>query len=348
MKTIYYLAHEADLSRFDALFTELDLLATPWPIEKIPSLVAFVTKDKTVYQQDFLLIDVSGRDWSSSHVLSAVQQLHRFSSAQLIFLSTRSEESTELYAALASVHHVEYFITETKNTDTSAELRSCLLEEPRPLRRMKVVRDKLVQEAAKTAAPLTIPDGLVIHVAVAGTMPRCGTTTQVFALYHYLKRLGFSPTVWDKADKTLPQLLKFYPDEAVKRENAVEIRGIPLCRQESPDYNAYILDYGVLHAQNAAAFSLADLAVLTGGIKAWELPAYAEALALLRDHPCRQMACLASFATQKDLERVGKYLGRYSGIAPYHPDLWEPSSPTPYAELILPCLKEICGMEGGA
>lgn len=348
MKTIYYLAHEVNLGRFDGLFTELDLLATPWPIEKIPSLVAFITKDKTVNQQDFLLIDVSGLDWSISHILSAVQQLHRFSSAQLIFLSTPSEDTTELFAALATVHHVEYFITEKKGMDAVTELRSCLLEEPQPLRRMKAVQDKLVQEAAKTAAPLTIPDGLVIHVAVAGIMPRCGTTTQTFALYHYLKRLSFSPVVWDKAGKTLPQLLKFYSDEAEERENAVEIRGIPLCREESPNFNAYILDCGILNSQNAASFSLADLAILVGGTKAWELPAFAEAYALLRDHPCRQLISLASFSTQKDMERLGKYMGKHSGCAPYHPDPWEPSSPKPYDELVLPCLKEICGMGNGS
>lgn len=343
MKSIYYLAREANLGRFDALFSELDLLETQWAIEKIPSLVAFITKDKTVSQQDFILIDVSHHDWSLSHILSAVQQLHRFSSAQLIFLSIPSEETTELFAALACVHHVEYFVTETEQTDTEVELRSCLLEEPRPLRRMKAVQDQLVQEATQTASPLHIPEGLVIQVSVAGSMSRCGTTTQVFAVYHYLKLLGFSPAVWDKTEKTLPMLQDFYPDDTVETEHAVEIRGIPFCQQVSNQFNAYVLDCGVLTAKNAASFSLADLSVLTGGTKTWELPAFAQAFHLLEEHPCEQFVTIASFSTQKDIEQLGEYLGKHSGCAPYHPNLWEASSPRAYETLLLPRLKEICG-----
>lgn len=348
MKSIYYLAHEANLRRFDALFTELDMLETSWAIEKIPSLVAFIAKDKTVSHQNFILIDVSHHDWSLSHILSAVQQLHRFSSAQLIFLSSPSEETTELFAALARVHHVEYFITETEQTDTEAQLRSCLLEEPRPLRRMKAVQDQLVQEATQTASPLHIPEGLVIQVSVAGSMPRCGTTTQVFAVYHYLKLLGFSPAVWDKTEKTISLLRSFYPDDTVETDYAVEIQGIPFCQQVSTQFNAYILDYGVLTPQNSASFSLADLSVLTGGTKAWELPAFAQALSLLEAHPCQQLVTIASFSTQKDIEQLGNYLGEHSGCAPYHPNLWEASSPRAYETLLLPRLKEICGEEASA
>ena len=42
MKALYYLAHEEDLQRFDTLLNELDVLATAIPIEKVPSLTAFV------------------------------------------------------------------------------------------------------------------------------------------------------------------------------------------------------------------------------------------------------------------------------------------------------------------
>lgn len=91
MKTAYYLAHQAALERFDVLFTELDILATTVAIEKVPSLAAFIMKEKPLVQQNYIILDVSGQDWTNAHILSAVQQLRRFSSAQLIFLGQPSD-----------------------------------------------------------------------------------------------------------------------------------------------------------------------------------------------------------------------------------------------------------------
>lgn len=336
MKAIYYLAHEEELQRFDALFNELDMLATTVPIEKVPSLTAFVMREKPIVQQDYILLDVSDRDWTPAHILSAVQQLRRFSSAQLVFLGKPDEETVELFGTLASVHHIGHLIMQHPETDVNAELRNCLLDRPQLPRKLQAIQEQMVQTAARTVSPLLIPEGLVLQVAVAGIMPRCGATTQCFALYHSLKSLGWQPAIWDKCGRTLPELQKY--EECTETENAVEVRGIPFCKGKSPQYNAYVLDYGVLTPELATCFCGADLSVLVGCTKPWELAAFHEKLGLAAS--CRSLITLASFATPQDLERLSKY---FDGGAPYNPDPWEPSAPQTYAKLLLPELKEICG-----
>lgn len=338
MKAIYYLAHEEELQRFDALFNELDMLATTVPIEKVPSLTAFVMREKPIVQQDYILLDVSSMDWTPSHILSAVQQLRRFSSAQLVFLGTPEDETVELFGTLASIHHVSHLIMQRPDMDVEAELRSCLTDSPQLPRKLQAIQEQMVQTAARTVSPLHIPEGLVIQVAVAGTMPRCGVTMQSIALYHYLKSLGWHSAVWDKSNRTLPLLQTFEEKACTVTESAVVVHGVPFCKGESSQYNAYVLDYGVLTPEIASCFCGADLSVLVGCTKPWEMAAFHEKLALAAS--CQSLITLASFSTPQDLERLSKY---FDGGAPYNPDPWEPSTPQAYAKLLLPELKEICG-----
>ena len=107
----------------------------------------------------------------------------------------------------------------------------------------------------------------------------------------------------DKSGTTLSSIQMVFEKEIVIKENALEIRGIPFCETEDADHNAYILDYGRLTPENATHFGKADLSVLVGCTKPWELPAFADALRLVVSHPCRQMVTLASFSTQQDMAR---------------------------------------------
>lgn len=343
MKSIYYLAHEKNLRRFDDLFNELDFLATEIPIEKVPSLTAFVMKEKPIVQQDYLILDVSENDWTPAHVLSAVQQLRRFSSTRLIFLGKPDEETVELFGTLAGIHHVNNLIMQKPGTDTVTELRACLTEQPQFPRKLQAIQQQLVQTAARTVSPLLIPDGLVIHVAVAGTMPRCGVTMQSFAIYHYLKSLGWRPAIWDECGRVLPQLKIFEQEFVVEKDDAVEIHGIPFCQGESSPYNAYVQDWGMLTQENAVHFGAADLNVLVASTKPWELPAVADALKQVVSHPCRGLITLASFSTQPDLDRLSKYFGAKNGLVPYYPDPWQPPELENYTKLLLPELKALCG-----
>ena len=342
MKTGYFLTQEQDLHRFDALWTELDILITAVPVEQIASLTAFIAREKPIVQQDYLVLDVSGGNWTTAHILSAVQQLRRFSSARLIFLGGPDEETVELYGALANVHHVQHLIMQQPDTDVETELRSCLQDGPQLPRKLRAMQEELVQTAVRAASPLRVPDGLICEIAAAGTMPRCGVTMQSFALYHYLKAHGWRPAIRDMTGRTL-KLLQMFEQAEQQDDGVTVIHGVPFCGGAAAQFNAYVLDYGMLTPENSAHFCAADVCVLVGCTKPWELPAFADALKLVMSHPSRNLITLASFSTQRDLDRLAKYFGDRSGLAPYHPDPWEPSAPQVYDALLLPALRELCG-----
>jgi hypothetical protein len=342
LKQIYYLTVPERFSRFDALFNELDFVVYPQDIRKVKSLVAFVNREKTLHQMDYILIDLIECDYSQEHILSAVQLLRRFSVADLIFLSPAGEETDLLFGRLAGFR-LSGLIAVDSDTDPQAELRACLNDEGGNFtRRASALQAGMAAEAVRKAVPLRIPTGLVISVAVAGAQSRVGVTTQCFALYHYLKTLGFRPAILDGERRDLDILAAIYEKEMEQRQGYVVINGIPFCTEMVEGLDAYLLDLGVLRPETAAQFSGQDLSVLVSGAKPWELPHLADALKLVGKQP-RQLVTLISFATQKDMERIGKYLGEHAANVPYHPDIWEAGSTAAYRDAILPCLKAICG-----
>lgn len=339
MIQLYYLAAPEREHRFDPVFQQLDVVATFFPIVSVPSLVAFVTRDKVIQQQNFLLIDLAGADWSNEHILNAVQTLRRFSVVKPVFLGPPGEQGTILFKHLAD-QHVDGLIIDTGSpADT---LAAALQDDRGYLRRLSAIRQAVTEAANKEVSPLRIPPGLVIDTAVCGAMPRVGATTQAFALYHYLAQVGFQPAILDQGQPALKQLLELCRDHAVELDGCVAVNGIRIARERTPAFNAYILDCGILTQEWVKPFCAADLSVLVGGVKPWELPALATAHATaLQGHP-RELVTLVSFSTAEDMKTVGKYLGDCAAV-PYHPDLWTPGSDTVYRAAVLPALTRICG-----
>lgn len=198
--------------------------------------------------------------------------------------------------------------------------------------------------ADREVAPLHIPPGLVLDVAVAGSMPRVGTTTQAFALYHFLNRVGFHPAILDQGQPDLKAVLKLYQKQTVTLEDHVEVKGIRIVTDRSLAFDAYISDYGVLSAEWAKPFCEADLSVLVGGVKPWELSELATIHATIKQEGPRELVTLLSFAGLEDMETVRQYLSPCAAVA-YHPDIWMPGSDTVYRETVLPCLKKVCGQQ---
>lgn len=342
MKQLCYLASPGQEGRFDRLFEELDILATTYPSAQLKSLTAFVTREKTLNQQNFLLLDLTGAEYSPEHILSAVQLLRRFSVARLIFIAPAGEATDLLFGRLAAFR-VTDLITVRQDTDVLAELKTCLSAEGDYHRRMEAMQAAMATTAVKTVNPFTIPSGLVITVAVAGTMPRIGATTQVFGLYHYLKALGFHPAVLDESGELIATLWNLYSEQGREGSDYVTMNGIPFCTAICEQYDAYLVDMGVLSSETAHLFASADLSVLVGGAKPWELPELAMALPLLEEHAPKELLTLISFATDQDMAALGKYLGVRAANVPYQPDIWEPGDKSTYQRVVLPALQTICG-----
>lgn len=344
MKTAYYLAPAEHLNRFDGLFEEEEIIATTFDSAKIPSLTAIVLRDKAISQQNYFILDVDKADsWSISHILSAAQQLRRFSAARIIFLGEDCPAVTELFGILQTAHPENTLIKECAGVDTAEELRVYLSDRPRLADKMQLVHAMLAQQTVDAVKPLRIPDGLTIQAAVAGTMPRCGTTTQTFAVYHCLKSVGWKPAILDPSSSLLP-LLTRYEEYEQPEEGVTRIHGVDFVSQELPHFNAFVTDCGVLTPEVAPRMVQADLSVLVGCTKPWELPAFAEAVKILFGCPVERRVTLASFSSPSELKKLSKYLGERTAAAPYHPDLWTPSTDKTCLNLLLPVLREICGM----
>lgn len=343
MKQLCYLCPAGKEQRFDALFSDLDLVTTCYDTGQIQSLVAFMMRERTIYQQNYILCDLTGSSYSQEHILNAVQLLRRFSVAELVFIAPPCGETSALFGHLAAQFRVSGLIDETgPERAVQEEVSACLRgEEGGYQRRIAAVQGAMASAAKRQVRVLEIPAGLVLTVAVAGTLPRSGVTTQVFALYHYLKGVGFSPCILDESGALVALFSPFYEAERVDA-NTTQLRGIPFCRAMSEAFDLYLSDLGTLSEGTLGAFAAADLSVLVGGAKPWELPALARAVALIDKKALRQTATLLSFVADEDLELVRDVLPTHRASVPYHPCPWECGSTAAYAQAILPCLKQLC------
>lgn len=342
MKQLCYLSEQSRAGRWDELCARLDIVVTWYDIDRIKSLSAFVAREKTLYQQDYILLDLAQHTWSNEHILSAVQMLRRFFVGQLLFLSPEHTDAKQLFGALANQFHVSGLFFDGEDAEERVQ---SFLEAPREGRlaaMLGAVRDGVAAQAGKTVSPLNIPRGLTLTVAVAGAMPRCGVTTQTIALFHYLASLGFAPAILDASDRAEP-LLEFYSETCRRKDGYAELGGVLFCQEPQERFNAYIVDTGTVRS-DGVLFRDADLVVVVGGAKPWELPPLAAALAFLRDVKREdQIAALISFSTPRELKQLEPYLGKHFAPCSYHPDLLAPSAPAPYQKAILPCLKALCG-----
>lgn len=346
MKYLYYIFQGDNASRFDTLFEKEDILPTVFEASRIQSLTAFIKTERAIAEQNYILIDVGDlTQWSKAHVLSATQYLRRLSRTELIFIGEPCAEVKDLFRVLADVHHVDDLIIAAPDTDISKKLSDCLSPPVKEAATRLETAQKIAQHVAETPVSIPVPDGLTLHVAVAGTMSRCGTTTQALAICHYMKSLGFRPVFCDVTNRMLPFLATY---EGVERNDGgiTTIRGLDFCTEERSGFNAHVTDFGVVAPENAAQFSHADISVLVGCTKPWEISAYAGVLSMILPYACKHLITLASFSTEAELARLKSYFGEHNGLAPYMPDLWElPKDHRAFEDLLLPEVKRVCAIQ---
>lgn len=341
MIQLYYISTPEREHRFDAVFTQLDAVATFFPAVSIPSLVAFVTRDKTVNQQSYIVCDLGVADWSDEHILSAVQLLRRFSVVKMIFLAPPGDRTTTLFKRLAE-QRIDGLILDQE--DPSGLLAASLQGDNGYMHRLSAIQQAVAGAAEQKVSPLHIPPGLIIDVAVCGAMPRVGVTTQAFGLYHYLSKVGFRPCILDQEQPALKMLMDLYRDRSVELDGYKEINGIRFTRERSSAFDAYILDYGTVTPEWIKPICAADLTVFVGGVKPWELPALAAGHNMLKASKPNELVTLISFSAPEDMETVKQYLDNCIAVA-YHPDIWMPGSDTAYHAAVLPALRRLCGKE---
>lgn len=339
MIQLYYLAAPEREHRFDMVFGQLDAVVTFFSLASIPSLTGFLVRDKMVDQQDCILCDLDGAEWSDEHILSAVQRLRRFSVARMIFLAPSNDHTTTLYHHLAE-QRVDGLVID--DGDPSSAIAAALQDDSGYMHRLTAIQRGVAEAANQEVSPLRIVPGLVLDIAVCGAMPRVGVTTQAVALYHYLSQLGFRPVLLEREGSAWETVRELYRDKLLEMDGYTEVNEIRLAAERSEAFNAYITDYGVLEPGWVKTICAADLTVLVGGVKPWELPYLAAAYNQLTQGAPRELVTLLSFASPEGLAEVREFLGDCAALS-YHPDLWTPGSDTVYRSTILPHLVKICG-----
>lgn len=342
MKSMCYVSGDDKKDLFDELVNELDITVSHYNPSQIKSLVAFVSREKTISEVSYLVIDLSSTDYSDEHIISAIQTLRCISSARPIFIAPKGNKTDSLFGKLVSFR-VTNLISVPSCTDVINNMRQCLSEDGMVFtEKTTEIQNSRAAVANAVVQPFKIPDGLTITICVCGCMSRIGTTTQTFALWHYLKSIGFSPAILSKEDDFVKLLMEIYGDEVIEYEGYISVKNIPFCFQPDEElWNAYIIDAGVLDDSSRQDFTDADISVLVGGAKPWELAKFADSLRLAGG--VKNIVALMSFSSQKDVDELRKILNMTLYSVPYHPDLWDKGGSTAvYKTAVMPHLAEAC------
>ncbi|MEM5768872.1 MAG: hypothetical protein AAGU32_11390, partial [Bacillota bacterium] len=268
MKAMCYLSGENKKDVFNALVDELDITVSHYNTGQVKSLVAFIAREKTIPAQNYLVIDLTDTDFSAEHIINAIQTLRCISSARPIFISPKNSKTEDLFGKLINFR-VTNLISFSSSTDLITEMRLCLSDAGMVFTdKTSELQNSRAMAANAVVQPFIIPNGAEVTICVSGCMNRIGTTTQVFALWHYLKSLGFSPAILSREDAFIKLLMELYENEVITYEGHISIKNIPFCFQPDPElWNAYIIDNGVLSENNRQDFAEADISVLVGGTK---------------------------------------------------------------------------------
>lgn len=246
--------------------------------------------------------------WSDGHILAAAKALQ--SKGRFLILGESAEaerlKCSPLVICVSSIEDALKLLLRPKGGAAALAAKVTMGE----------TTSAPVAELEFDARRLKGSESRIYSVAVHGSQPRIGCTTQALGLWHYFKAVGLSSAI--VATESQIHLLEETVANA-KREGArVMIDGIPFIPRQEMMYNVYIYD-----SPNASYKSLIpDAVLLVAGCKPWELYNTIEAM----NHvPQDRTAILLSFATEETTQGLRKEIrekGIEVDIAPYMPDPW--------------------------
>ena len=119
-----------------------------------------------------------------------------------------------------------------------------------------------------------------LKIAVCGTCPRMGTTTQAFLIVNYLIKYGFNTCYIEFNNKNQIENIKSFYDVSIDEENyKISYKGVDIFYnitfKELPNilslnYEVLVFDYGEFLNTNEESFANADFRIVVCGAKFWE------------------------------------------------------------------------------
>lgn len=119
-----------------------------------------------------------------------------------------------------------------------------------------------------------------LKIAVCGTCPRMGTTTQAFLIVNYLIKYGFNACYIEFNNKNKIENIKNFYDVSIDEENhKINYKGVDIFYsitfKELPsilslNYEVLVFDYGEFLQTHEESFASADFRIVVCGAKFWE------------------------------------------------------------------------------
>ncbi len=339
-----YLSNEEKRNTFNALTGNLGIYTDWYDITKLARLTTYVMRTRTLYDANFVLVDLTATDFEHEDVLSAVAQLRKLSAARLIFIGPDEESTDILFGSLADAG-IRNLIKQRPGQDVHADLKVCLTGDGMNFTRSIAARaDGRVAAARESVRPqLQIPPGFNLKLGVCGTMSRTGTTTQCFALYHYLQHCGFVPCIVDRSQQLIQLFMACYGQEMNNKGAYFEIDGVRLAHDElvgADGINAFIFDAGIFSPDAQLQMEDCHLTVVLGGAKPWELSALGNVITSWDTPPPLYFLTSTTLQERSNLEEI--FPDCFFFCTPYHPDIWKSDNLDFYAGVLLDKLKEVC------
>jgi hypothetical protein len=267
--------------------------------------------------------------------LETVLYVKRYYHARIIAAVTTSAASTELFEDLIE-NGVKEIISISQNTDYKAELSTCISYEGKTFADVTALKQNAAgDELRRQFRKIELPPGEVLKIAVVGAFQRCGATSRALGIYRAAEKLGLRACFIDSENKTLPFVID---------ENAAETGGVfafsginfALDEQANNDpsiFNCLIFDGDNLHTH-------ADIAVLCGGTKPWEIIPTIEKAA---QFPDSLSAIVFSFSSKAEQNEYSALTGEDLPVcfAPYEADIWHAKNTTLYEKILLDYAKSV-------
>lgn len=224
---------------------------------------------------DSLVVDLNGLDNMPEDILGGFEKLMAAGQKEIIVLAV-GFDGTDLLYKLAGIG-IKYFILSPQLGKAKQELESALLGlEPAPLPAM--------QDGTKLLSPprkLTLPpegDTGGVTVAVAGLVPRCGTTTQSIQLIRYLQIAGHSASYVERNDHGHVRAIAEQVEGVSAQEEKICFNGIDLyygnlsaLSRPVQGYQYTVYDFGVLTNRNIDTVFDKDYVLVCCTAAPWDL-----------------------------------------------------------------------------
>ena len=301
---------------------------------EVPSVTALLLSHTNVC--GMVIQDQSSVIWSGAHILAAAKQLSVKGHTVIVGGGKLTEQckSSPLVSVCTDITPLADLLKRPIKKAPAGKAGLQVKPKPAALTEQKA-------EVPEPVKPLKIPADKILFVAVLGSQPRVGCTTQAVGLWHYLKALGFDPAIASSAEQ-IAQIVGAMHNEQI--EGGYKVEGIPFVTDTALAYDCYILDLGS-NVNLEEVKRTADCIILVAGSKPWELQNTAAAARAVRGSKHR---ILLSFTTKENAEKLMPvFAGELAIAAPWIPDIWDksPTALQQYEYLLRDLIVDLLEME---